>query len=223
MLKDIIDLSDKYTVSYIILKNDKSFHSLQKNDLLKLLSLSIFTGEKEANILQKQFPKTPLHHIAVNLGLKIKYPQDTLQEDNFFFSKYNQSLSEITINKNTIFLLSSVFNHKLPAYNFTFNIIRDIFLSHELFHHLEFIKKINLDKEFKFVNWKLGPIKFSSSPKCASEIAAFAFSQKINNISFHPKTLEYIYQIENSKIDEPAIINMLKEAKTVASSPLLNL
>ena len=92
MIKDIIDLSDKYTASYIILQNDKSFPSLPKNDLLKLLSLSIFTGEKEANIILKQYPKTPLQHIAQNLGLKVKYSTETAV-DNYFFSSYNHSLS----------------------------------------------------------------------------------------------------------------------------------
>lgn len=222
MIQDLITLSDKYTISYLILQDDKSFPNLEKKDLLKLLSLSIFTGEKEAAILQRQYKNTPLPHIAANLGLKISYAPIP-SEDNFIFSKYNRSHSEIIIDKNIIFSLSAIFNHKLPEYNLIFNVIRNVFLGHEIFHHLEIIKNINLDKEFKFTNWKFGPLKFSSTPKCATEIAAFAFSQKINTLSFHPKILEYIYSIENMKSDPDTILNKIKEAKKITSSPLLNI
>ena len=222
MIQEILNLADKYTISYLILSEDKAFLHLPKKDLLKLLSFSIFSGEKEAVILQKQHPDSPLQHIAANLGIKIKYISGPTK-DNYFFGSYSSSSLEITIDKNIILSLSVTFNHKLMNYKFTFNTIRDIFLGHEIFHHLEIIKKINLNKEFKFVNFKFGPIKFSTTAKCASEIAAFAFSQRINNLSFNPKALEYIYLIENQKCDPNEILNRLKEAKKITSSPLLNM
>ncbi len=71
--------------------------------------------------------------------------------------------------------------------------IRSILLAHEIFHFLEY--RYNQDiftKTQKIRLWSIGPVHNDSGIMALGEVAAMAFSQKINHLSYAPYIIDLL-------------------------------
>lgn len=70
---------------------------------------------------------------------------------------------------------------------------RDIFLAHELYHHLDAARGAGqLGRRHRVTLWHLGPLRWDAGLASLAEIAAGAFAAELLGLGFHPRLLELL-------------------------------
>lgn len=115
---------------------------------------------------------TPVQ-LAQTLGLTV----EDMDGPGFYYSEYNTADKKIVLFKNTIKdkFISIEYSNLLT---YEYEIIRQLFLAHEIFHHLECSNpEIGITYEQRQITvFSLGPFKWNTGLRCLSEIAAHSFA-----------------------------------------------
>lgn len=99
---------------------------------------------------------------------------------------------------------------------FTKDNIAKLLTAHELFHYFEEeYKKTIYTKKTKIVLWKIGKLKYTSTIRNLSEIAAMSFAKELTSFPFSPYLVDYIllwdYSRRNTMINYNDILTFANE------------
>lgn len=133
-------------------------------------------GFETALRIEEAYPLLTPEQIAMKMGLKV----EDKNGPGFYFSEYVVKKKSIVLFSNTIqsgFIEAEACHLKTSDYK----TIRQLFLAHELFHHLECS---DLDvgityKERQVTVFSIGPFRWKSGLRCLSEIAAHSFALRL--------------------------------------------
>jgi len=132
-----------------------------------------YKGKKAADDCCRKYNKLTPVQLARTLGLTV----EEMDGPGFYYSEYNTVGKKIVLFKNTIkdkFI--NVEYHNLLTCEY--DIIRQLFLAHEIFHHLECSNpEIGITyKQCQVTVFSAGPFRWSTGLRCLSEIAAHSFA-----------------------------------------------
>jgi len=196
-MKNLYFLTDEI-LSLLELKEDRLFDKIPKEKIIYYINESNKIGRDTAIKYKNEDIEKLLKDNGVKVSIK-DYCQSKkldIRGEIIFEEKERQ----IIIYKNSIEQIVETL--KGYGLNISKKEVYNIHLAHELYHFLEFKNEENtnylLDKiDINFCRI----IKRKSTILKTREIAAHAFCKELLNLKFHPKLLDYIYLIENKKID----------------------
>lgn len=140
-------------------------------------------GFETALQIEKAYPQLTPEQIAKKMGLTI----EDKEGPGFYLSEYSVNAKRIVLFTNTIqsgFIEAEAEHLKTTDYK----TIRQLFLAHELFHHLECSDPtVGITyKERRVTIFSIGPFRWKSGLRCLSEIAAHSFALRLAGAAIVP-------------------------------------
>lgn len=137
-------------------------------------------GFETALRIEKAYPQLTPEQIAKKMGLKV----EDKDGPGFYLSEYIVNKKSIVLFTNTIqsgFIEEESDHLKTTDYK----TVRQLFLAHELFHHLECSEPdVGLTyKERQVTVFSIGPFQWKSGLRCLSEIAAHSFALRLTGVA----------------------------------------
>jgi len=97
--------------------------------------------------------------------------------------------------------------------------VRDIFLAHELYHHLDLTRGgLSIAAAHRVTLLRIGPWKWTSGLASLAEIAAGAFAQALLDLPYHPKLLDLITLIDRAPHSAERFLERLRGAGSDAGA-----
>lgn len=173
---------DKKTLGMKELQNDILFDKIPVDQYEELIQFAWEAGLNAALKYQEKLDTTIPSEMLARSGLELlELEQDYTLPGCEVYSEYYSNLKRIVLYKKNI--LKAV--HKLQEKGITeynYDSIRELFIAHEIFHHLECHHIGITFKKKKIVNFKIGPFKLESGVRALSEIAAHSFTKHLLKI-----------------------------------------
>ena len=157
-----------------MMKQETQRRFLTEEELLEYGNFAWEKGRKTAADIQAETGKMRLEEIVKDLKLAVAEEE----ENRFNFSEYQVSSGKIVLFQNTI---KEKFIDKERKYLLTdeYDVIKQLFLAHELFHHLEYTRKeVGITaRQRQAVKFALGRFQWKTGLCILSEIGAHSFAQ----------------------------------------------
>ncbi|GAB2020972.1 hypothetical protein RyT2_00450 [Pseudolactococcus yaeyamensis] len=154
-------------------------------------------GEAMAKKCQAEYPNLTIEQIIEKVGLDLTYHAEEKIGERILFAMYTPP-KQIVVMKNPIMEIVKA----MPKWQ-SEDALKAIILGHELYHHLECSDPSTYTQSEKIVLWKLPFYESKSQVRALSEIAAMAFSKKMNHLDFSPALLDivlfYAYNPEQAR------------------------
>ena len=174
-MSDIL-FTDKQQIGFTELKCDIEYRYVPKEDYQMLIDLAWRKGEHTAKKYRNMYPciRSP-YQLAQKLGGKVVQKENGPER---IFSEYYSKRRAIRIFLNSInrkFVPAN--KNKLTSTELSH--VQEIFIAHELFHHLECNEpEVGLTyKEYYVTVLKFGPLKRKVGLRSLSEIGAHSFTR----------------------------------------------
>lgn len=174
---------DKYELGIWELKSDVLFHKIPENKYFEFIDfawgIGIETAKKYINRLSTNVPSEMIE----KLGISILETEKGFSSPEYkIYSEYYSNLKKITLYKKNIINEFEQLSNKNITDIKDYSRMRELFIAHEIFHHIE-CHDIGLTlKKKKVVTFKIGPFKLTSGVRALSEIGAHAFTKEIINL-----------------------------------------
>ncbi|MDU5105351.1 hypothetical protein [Clostridium sp.] len=214
-MKSLYFLNDEI-LSLLELMEDSLFHKIPKEKIKYYINESIQIGKNLANEYSNKDIGSLLKNHGVELVIKECCESKKLDiRGEIIFDKEEK---QIIIYKNSIDqIIETLKKHELSISR---KEVYNIHLAHEFYHFLEYSNNDNTNYKIDKIEIGLGRfIKRKATILKTREIAAHAFCKEILNLKFHPKLLDYIYLLENKKIN---LIEFKKYIKELEENYIIN-
>lgn len=214
-MKSLYFLNDEI-LSLLELMEDSLFHKIPKEKIKYYINESIQIGKNLANEYSNKDIGALLKNHGVELVIKECCESKKLDiRGEIIFDKEEK---QIIIYKNSIDqIIETLKKHELSISR---KEVYNIHLVHEFYHFLEYSNNDNTNYKIDKIEIGLGRfIKRKATILKTREIAAHAFCKEILNLKFHPKLLDYIYLLENKKIN---LIEFKKYIKELEENYIIN-
>lgn len=209
-MKSLYFLTDEI-LSLLELKEDSLFHKIPKEKIKFYINEASEIGKNIAIKYKNQDIESLLKSNGVDVVIKESCESKNLDiRGEIIFDKKEK---QIVIYKNSMDQILSTL--KEYGFNISKREVYNIHLAHEFYHFLEFNNNENTNNKLDEIDISfLGLIKRKATILKTREIAAHAFCKEILNLKFHPKMLDYIYLIENKKINLIEFKNYIDELES---------
>lgn len=189
MISRLGQLSDEQWALYAFSREPLK-GKVEKAERLRLAKEAMECGRREAEILKAQFQDKTAYEYARTQGLYINYKEKANDGGYVIFAQYKPK-KEISVFTHCI-KMAEPYLEKYPGLPFeNAGMIQDVLLSHEVFHHIEEIKKDTIFTRKKHVElWTLGPVHNASKLACLSEIGGMGFAKELCRITWSPYLLD---------------------------------
>lgn len=170
--------NDKYELGMWELKSDVVFDRIPKEKYEEFIDFAWETGNKTAieykNILNTQLPSD----MAKKLDLVIEESDKNFDLPEYrVFSEYYSNLKKVIIYKRSITDEFENISKKNIFKIDDYSKMREFFIAHEIYHHLECHYIGLTSKKKKITTFKFGPIKITSGIRALSEVGAHSFTK----------------------------------------------
>lgn len=174
---------DKNELGMWELRNDAIFDRIPKDRYMELIDFAWNTGSEAAKECLKKYHTNIPDELVKKLGLTfLELDNEGASPAYRVFSEYYSNLKRIVIFKKTIM---EAYN-KLVADGFTeindYAEMRELFIAHEIFHHLECHMIGLTSKKKKITTFKIGPFQITSGVRAMCEIGAHSFTKTLLGI-----------------------------------------
>lgn len=174
---------DKYTLGLRELKNDLIYSKIPSDLYKELIDFAWETGCKKAKDCIIESNTTVPTDIVKKLNITV------IDMDNSFAAVEYRILSEYYSNSRKIVLYKNAIMNEILKWEDKvffeckdYSIIREIFIAHEIFHHLECYEIGLTSKKKKIRTLKIGPLEITSGIRALSEIGAHGFTKTLLNL-----------------------------------------
>jgi len=157
------------------------------------VSAALADGAATARALRQRFACSPLE-IADALGV----PVETIDDDPLVgrlwrFAEYRERPARIKLYRRGLAPLDRMVIGPLAEQLLGRATPRDVFIAHELFHHLEATRPDTpIAQRFRPTLFRIGGWRWRTGIAALSEIAAGAFAQVLLDLPCHPRVLDLI-------------------------------
>ena len=198
MSLNLFKISDKlYAMSDLY--SDHLFRKIPKSKLHYYIDYSIKIGNTVAETTKHLNKNFKLREICRERNININIINKEYRAGKIKFrTEIFLRKRKINIMEESIIQLQECLNDR-----FTFDEVVNIHIAHELYHFIEYDKKVKTNQILeKIESFKLGCFKRHSTIVKTSEIAAHAYCKKLLSLNFHPKVLDYQYMMKQNIINE---------------------
>lgn len=181
-------------------------------------------GRQNAEKLIARYGKITAAELAEKLGLKVLFPQMPQSRSRILFAEFAEP-DTIRVYKDGLQKGEILLQNPQISRHFPEGVrIENILIAHELFHVIEMRDPQIWTKNYRISLWKLGFYENTSPVAVLSEIAAMAFSQRINELTFSPYVLDCFLVYGYSPKAACALYEeMISHARRNAQSPAMKL
>jgi hypothetical protein len=177
-----------------LLEADPHAWRLDRATQLAAVSEALADGAAAARALRGRFPDFSPQAIADALEVPIETIDDDPMVGTLWrFAEYRERPARIVLYARGLALLDRVVTGELAGRLLGRAVPRDVFIAHELFHHLETIREDTpIVQRYRPTLFRLGRWHWRTGIAVLSEIAAGAFAQELLGLPCHPRVLDLV-------------------------------
>src|SRR3954451_10476072 len=181
-------------VGFAMLQADPHAWRLDRDQQLAAVSDALADGAATARQFRNRFATSKPNEIANQLGLTIETTDtDPLVGSIWRFAEYRARPPGILLYRHGIALLEHQLCGAAAAVLIGQAAPRDVFITHELYHHAETCRpEPPISSRHRVVLFRLGPWHWRAGIAALSEIAAGSFAQELLDLPCHPGILDAV-------------------------------
>jgi hypothetical protein len=181
-------------LALVMLEADPHARPLDHATKLAAISDALGDGAAAARTLRERFPDLAPHAIARELGVHVEtIDDDPLVGSLWRFAEYRERPACILLYSRGLAPLDRVVVGALALRLLGQATPRDVFIAHELFHHIETIRPdIPIARRYRPTLFRIGGWHWRTGIAALSEIAAGAFAQGLLDLPCHPRILDLV-------------------------------
>jgi hypothetical protein len=178
----------------LMLQADPHAWRLDRSTQLAAVSNALADGISNAESLRARFPDLAPEQIACELRVPVEATDsDPMVGSIWRFAEYRPRPPRIMIYSRGL----APFERSLPgsqAAQFLGRATpRDVFVAHELYHHIEAIRPdVPIARRYRPSLFRIGNWHWRTGIAALAEIAAGAFAQSLLDLPCHPKALDFV-------------------------------
>jgi hypothetical protein len=182
------------TLGLLMLKSDVHGARLDHRMQLAAVSDSLADGAMTAKELRKRFPGLSPQEIACELQVSVMLSDDDpLVGSIWRFAEYRRRPPRIVLYTRGLAPFEQALAGNLATRFLGQAMIRDVFVAHELYHHVEAIRsEVPIARRYQSTLLQIGKWRWRTGIATLAEIAAGSFSQTLLDLPCHPKVLDYV-------------------------------
>jgi len=182
------------TLGLVMLQADPHAWRLDRSTQLAAISDALADGASSANSLRARFPDLAPEQIACELGLPIEMTDgDPMVGSIWRFAEYQPRPPRIVLYSRGLAPLERTITGSSAAQLLGRATVRDVFISHELFHHIETIRAdVPIARRYRPSLFRIGNWHWRTGIAALAEIAAGAFAKSLLDLPCHPKALDFV-------------------------------
>jgi hypothetical protein len=182
------------TLGLVMLQADPHAWRLDRTAQLAAVSDALADGAATAKSLQARFPGRTPHELARELQLPIETTDDDPAVGSIWrFAEYRPRSPRIVLYDRGLAPLERTLTGALGTQLLGRATLRDVFIAHELYHHVEAIRsETPIARRYQPTLFRIGNWHWRTGIAALAEIAAGAFAQSLLDLPSHPKELDFI-------------------------------
>ena len=182
------------TLGLVMLQADPHAWRLDRSTQFAAVSDALADGTGSANSLRARFPDLAPEQIACELGLPIEMTDgDPMVGSLWRFAEYRPRPPRIVLYSRGLAPLERTITGARAAQLLGRATVRDVFIAHELFHHIETIRPdVPIARRYQPSLLRVGNWHWRTGIAALAEIAAGAFAQSLLELPCHPKVLDFV-------------------------------
>jgi hypothetical protein len=174
----------KYELGMWELQNDVLFNRIAVEQYHELIDFAWNTGYKTAKEYITKYETSSPTEMLNKLGLTLLELNDGYISPEYrILSEYFSNMKRIVLYKSTIIEeVKKLKNLGISGFD-EYTHIRELFIAHEIFHHIECHDQGLTSKQKKIVTFRWGPFTLTSGVRALCEIGAHSFAKTLLNLS----------------------------------------
>ena len=202
---------DAEAMAEVMLEMDSTSKLIPAQERPGLIAMALRSGREWAQELRKRYPEADTLALAQKLGVEVKHSDQEGKLGNIVLrSEYYDQPPQIVIYNSSVKALQEVIERTGHTDLLPPKLLVPIHVAHELFHHLENLKKDHLSQRYKVATLRIGRWRLiESGVRVLTEIGAQAFVQAWLNLKWYPFVLDRIEMAMGG--NPPAPVDLLNE------------
>ena len=202
---------DAEAMAEVMLEMDPTSRLIPAQERSGLISMALRSGREWAQELRKRYPEADTLILAQKLGVEVKHSEQEGKLGNIVLrSEYYDQPPQIVIYNSSVKALQEVIERTGHTDLLPPELLVPIHVAHELFHHLENLKKDRLSQRYKVATLRIGRWRLiESGVRVLTEIGAQAFVQALLNLKWYPFVLDQMEMLIGGNLPSP--IDQLNE------------
>lgn len=217
-IEELMTLSDE-EFSWYHINSDPIEGKINQEIRREIINKSLSCGYEQADIIREHYNLSnnnpDLLKLCKRMGIQVREDNNSNTNNFIYFGTYEYP-GIITIYTDNIRKGAELAKAYDIAQLAKERNLRDIVLSHEIFHHIESNNQNLFVNTYRIKLWKLGPYIHRSPLICTGEIAGMAFARRLLKLQFCPNVLDVLLLYPHDKIQAEKlckqILNLCKRA-----------
>jgi hypothetical protein len=182
------------TLALDMLQVDPHARRLDRATQLAAVGDALADGAATAHALRGRFPDCAAEALAHTLGVPIETIDDDPMVGRLWrFAEYRERPARILLYARGLAPLDRVVAGELAGRLLGHASLRDVFIAHELFHHLEAVRTDTpIALRYRPTLFRIGRWHWRTGISALSEIAAGAFAQALLELPCHPRVFDLV-------------------------------
>jgi hypothetical protein len=182
------------TLGLAMLKADPHGWRLDSATQFAAVAAALADGAATARDLRKRFPILTPQEVARELRVSIETTDDDPMVGSIWrFAEYRPRPPHIMLYNRGIAPLERELTGSLAKRLLGRAAPRDIFVAHELYHHVEAIRsEVPIARRYQPTLFRIGNWRWRTGVAALAEIAAGAFAQSLLDLPCHPRVLNFV-------------------------------
>ncbi len=182
------------TLGLVMLEADVHARRLDCATQLTAVRDALADGAATAEALRARFPDLTPNEIADRLNVPVaETDDDPLVGSLWRFAEYQERPARILLYSRGLAPLDGVIAGRLAARLLGPATPREVFIAHELFHHIEATRSDTpIARRYQPTLFRIGGWHWRTGITALAEIAAGAFAQSLLDLPCHPKVLDLL-------------------------------
>jgi len=178
----------------VMLEADVHAWRLDRATQLAAVRDALADGAATAEALRARFPELAPHEIAAELDVPVaETDDDPLVGPLWRFAEYQGRPARILLYSRGLAPLDGVIAGRLAARLLGPATPREVFIAHELFHHMEATRSDTpIARRYQPTLFRIGGWHWRTGVAALAEIAAGAFAQSLLDLPCHPRVLDLL-------------------------------
>jgi len=169
---------DKYRLGMWEIQHDILFYKIPPERYYQLIDFAWNVGRETAIEYCEKYQTRVPSELAGRMELSLlEIDENFILPETQVYSEYFSNLKRIVLYKNTISKEVKRCSDRERTYCESYDQIRELFIAHEIYHHIECHHKGLTSKKQKIITFRIGPLKITSGIRALCEIGAHSFTK----------------------------------------------